>query len=320
MRARAGKLDKMNHLPFSITAYLLNGVAVTVDKFLLSKHIPDPLVYVFYFSLVSLVGLLLIPFAQVPSTPVILIASLSTLLWTTGAYFMFKALQIGLVTRVVPVIGTLIPLFLLMESVINYSITPNQVVAVLFLVLGLIFLTSFDWKGKIRKEEIVFIILSSIFFAVSYSVLRQAYVLADNFFSVFVYSRPVLVPVGIALFILPQTRERIFPRKKQEDKEKLSGLFTSKAGIFFAGGQICAGISELLLTFSVSLANPALVNSLQGVQYVFLFLMNLVLAKKYPHIFSERLTSGVVVTKTIGILAIGVGLYILSINATNNLY
>ncbi|MBU1000369.1 hypothetical protein KKE78_03175, partial [Patescibacteria group bacterium] len=95
----------MSHIPFTLTAYLFNAFSVLANKFLLNKTIPDPLIYVFYISLASLLAVFCLPFTKIPSFEVFLIASLSTMLWTLGAYFMFKALKIGQVSRVIPIIG-----------------------------------------------------------------------------------------------------------------------------------------------------------------------------------------------------------------------
>ena len=304
----------MGHLPFAVTAYLLNGIAVTIDKFLLSKQIPDPLTYVFYFSLISLATLLFIPFVEAPSLNIILIASLSTLIWTIGAYFMFKALQIGQVSRVIPVIGTLIPIFLLIKGFITGTINSGQTTAILFLVLGLIFITIFDWKGKIEKKEIILEVGAAFLLALSYLILRQAYLSEDGFLSVLIYSKPVLVPVGLALVLLPQTRARIFNAKIYNTSKSFFSLIKSKTALLFGLGQISAGVSELLIVFSVSLADPALVNSLQGTQYVFLFFLNLGLSKKYPAIFSEDLVPKLLISKFLGIILIGVGLYLLAVS------
>lgn len=311
----------MNYLPFTITAYILNSIAVTVDKLLITKKIPDPLVYVLYFSVVSLIALLFIPFVAPPNFLVLLIASTSTLLWTSGAYFMFHGLKIGQVSRVIPVIGTLIPVFLLLQGIFSSSLVQSQIIAIIFLISGLIFLTIFDWKGKIEKKEIMFEVLSALFFAVSYIVLKEAYLRA-NFLTVLVYSRPILIPVGLMLIIIPASRKIIFPEKKQENSEKISfwkSFFKSKTPLIFAVGQFCGGISELLLTFSVSLASPALVNSLQGVQYVFLFILNLFLSKKNPEVFKENLTVKIMAVKFLGIISIGFGLYLLA-SGPKNLY
>lgn len=295
----------MGHIPFSLLAYFLNAVSVTIDKFLLTRHIPDPLVYVFYFSLVSMVALLLLPFAGTPSIAVLSLASLSTVLWTSGAYFMFKAFQKGVISRIVPVIGTLIPLILLTEAGINQTINLQQAWAVVVLLFGLVFLTVPERGGGMGRKEMVLIVLSASLFAVSYMVLRQAYLKAD-FLTVFVWSRPVLIPVGLVIIFLPRLRKIVF------SPHGLKVKINSKTGLLFFTGQVAGGSAELLLTFSVSLATPALVNSLQGVQYVFLFVSSLLLSKKFPDVFEERFDTKVLLLKTVGIVFIGAGLYLLA--------
>lgn len=297
----------MNHLPFTITAYLFNALAVLASKFLLNKAIPDPLIYVFYISLFSLPAILAIPFTNIPSLQVFSMASVSTLFWTTGAYFMYKALKVGQVSRVIPIIGTTVPLILLIFASGTNVLTFAQTTAVLTLILGMVVLTLPDWGGKFSQKELTFELMSAICFALAYVILRQAYLQLD-FFSVIVWSRPVLLPLGLAFFLSPTLRRKIIT------PEGLKINFLSGAGMIFLGGQISGVISELLLLFSISLANPALVNSLQGTQYVFLLFFALVLSKKLPAVFQEKYTPLILILKFLGIGLISYGIYFLSIS------
>lgn len=292
------------YLFFAILANLLNSIALTVDKFLITKVIPDPLVYVFYFSLISFVALLGIPFTQFPSSQVFILASTSTLSWTLGAYLMFWALKTGQVQRVVPVIGTIIPLILLAISSITGGISPNQTVAVLILVLGLVFLTFQDLRGRLLLKELFLEVLSAIFFALAYLMLREAF-LKQDFLTVLIWSRPVLLPLGVVIILIPKGREIVLSVTKQ-------GSNLKKAGLLFVGGQISAGVSELLLLFAISLANPTLVNSLQGTKYVFLLIFAFILGKKYPDIFKRQRGGWQLLTTILGIILIGAGLAFLA--------
>lgn len=296
----------MSHLPFALAAYFLNAVAVTIDKFLLVKHIPDPLIYIFYFSLVSVLALLALPFTHIPELPVLAFASLSTILWTAGAYFMFKALQQGHVARVIPIIGTLIPLILLGHAVLDESISLDEIWAVVVLILGLIFLTLPDWKGGIRKKEVLYEVLSATLFAYSYILIRTAF-LQDDYFSVLVWSRMILLPLGLFIFLIPSLRNRVLYKPSSRQF-----MMLSFAGVLFVIAQIAGGLGELLITYSVALANPAVVNSLQGTQYIFLLIFSLVLARWHPQIFKESLGFMNLAGKVLGIFLIGFGLYILS--------
>lgn len=295
----------MSHLPFTILAYFFNATAVLIDKFLLAKHIPNPLIFIFYFSLFSLLAFLLVPFVKLPTGSVFLLASLSTLLWTSGAYFMFKALQVGQASRVIPVIGTLIPVILAVEAFYSQTISTTQVTAIVLLVLGLVFLTLVDWKGNIKVKEAAFELLSAGLFAMSYLILRQAYLQAD-FLTVLVWSRFIIIPLSLIILLIPHFRKVVFSSNRP-----LFNLF-SKAGLLFLFAQGAGGLSEILITFSVSLANPALVNSLQGTQYAFLFLFSIILARRFPRVFQEKLSVQTVLSKITGIGFIGSGLYLLA--------
>ena len=285
----------MSHLPFTLLAYFFNSLSVLSNKFLLSKTIPDPLIYIFYISLFSLAAVFALPFTIIPSASVLYLSSLSTIFWTLGAYFMFWALKSGQISRVIPIIGTLIPLILLIFASKTNAISPAQIWAVLILVLGMIFLNLKSLLSlSISKKEILFEILSAGFFAFSYILLREAYQKSD-FFSVLIWSRLILIPLTIFILILPALRRKIIT----SHGPKLN--FFSKTGLIFLGGQFSGVISELLILFSISLANPALVNSLQGTQYIFL----LVLAR-------EKHTNKELLPKLAGIIAIGAGLYLLA--------
>lgn len=295
----------MRYLPFIFLAQFLNSISVLIGKYLLIGSIQQPILYIFYISIFSLVAIFFLPFTKVPSLEVFFLASVSTLLWTTGAYFMLKSLQLGNASRVIPVIGVLIPLLLLVESVWGHTVTSREVLAIVFSVLGLAFLTVTEWRGKVGIREIVFEFISAVFFAASYVFLYTAYT-KETFLTVLVWSRFVLIPVGIFIIVIPALRSKIFNR----DKKKLN-LF-SKTGLLFLGGQCAGGISELLLTYSISLASPAIVNSLQGIQYIFLYLGGIFLSKKLPNIFSEQHSFWGQLSKLVGIIFIAAGLYMLA--------
>ncbi len=294
----------MNYIPIALLSYFLNSIAVTVDKFLLSKNIPDPLIYVFYFCVIGLFVSLGIPFTHLPSSEIIILGSISTLLWTIGAYFMFKALKSGQVQRVIPIIGTVTPLTLLILASGTNSISLKQELAIIILIMGLVILTFKDWKGKLSWQELYLEIASGVLFALAYYLLRLAF-LKEDFFTTLVWSKPILIPVGIGFLLIPNLRNRIIPILRPNGS-------IQKGAPLFAFGQICAGISEILLTYSISLANPALVNALQGVKYVYLLIFSLILGKKYPQIFQNKLQGISLTGQILGIGLIGLGLYILA--------
>lgn len=293
----------MPHLPFTLSAYFFNALSILASKALLNKTIPDPLIYVFFISLISLLAVFTLPFTNIPSLEVFSSASLSTLLWTLGAYFMFKALKIGPVSRVIPIIGTVVPLILLSFASQTNAITTTQTWAILVLVLGMVFLSISDWQLNLKLREFLFEILSAISFALSYIILRQT-LLKFDFFSVLVWSRLILLPLGLLILAVPAWRRKIITSSLSLSLRRPGSInFLSKAGLIFIGGQLSGTISEFLLLFSISLANPALVNSLQGTQYIFLLIFE-----------RQSRPPKVLLSKIAGILLIGIGLYLLRVN------
>lgn len=296
----------MSYLPFAILAQFLNSVAVTIDKFLLTQTVPDPLIYIFYFSLISSLALFAIPFVQTPAAAMLILASLSTVAWISGAYLMLTALKAGQVQRVIPVIGAATPIFLLLPTFQSLSL--SQITAIIILIAGLLFLTLEDLAGKFNKKELLLEIISALFFALSYYLLRLAFE-KQGFLTVLVWSRPVLIPLGILILIIPGLRRKItsFLGSKQNRPGKGIGIF-----VF---GQVSAAASELLLWFSISLASPAIVNSLQGIKYVFLLLFSLILGKKFPDIFKISFKGIAALSQILGVGLVGMGLYILAFSS-----
>lgn len=295
----------MKYLFFVFLSYFLNSIAVSVDKFLLTKTIKDPLVYIIYFSAMSFLVVFAIPFIPPPSLKVLAFASLSTLFWTLAAYLMFKALKSGQVQRVIPVIGVVTALVLLILAAQTGAVTNKEVLAIIFLIIGLVFLTITDWKGKLAKDEIILEFLSGFLFALSYYFLRLAFERQD-FLTVLVWSRPVLLPLGVIFLIIPNLRAKILPFLQPK-----IGLI-NKSSLLFVFGQISAAISELLLVFSISLTSPAIVNSLQGIKYIFLLIFALLLGRKFPAIFKNNFSKKFLFSQSAGIVFIAIGLYLLA--------
>jgi drug/metabolite transporter (DMT)-like permease len=297
----------MSYLPIALAAYFLNGAGALIDKFLLTEDIKHPIVYVFYISVLSLVALLFLPFTTIPTLTVLGLASLSTFSFVVAEYCLYCALRIGQTSRVIPIIGTLVPLFLLVEGIYSQTLTSGQVTAVAILILGIIFLTITGWRGAVIKKELVYEILAGIFFAAAYLLIRQAY-LRETFFTVLIWSQVVLLPLCIILIVFPRTNRLILDKSSHQPKFH----FLSKEGFLFFMARAAGGGGQILLSYAVSLTSPALVNALQSTQYGFLFIAALLLHKRFPVVFKERFTLASILTKAIGIICIGIGLYVLT--------
>ena len=104
--------------------------------------------------------------------------------------------------------------------------------------------------------------------------------------------------------------------KKSSRKEIFSKQIISdkKTQAVFLGAQLCGGAANFLQSFAISLtpfAFLATVNSLRGIQYVFLFLITLFLTVFFPKILKEEISKGILIQKIIAIVLIVAGLALL---------
>lgn len=105
----------MNWFIIVIIAYLLNAIAMIVDKALLKKSIPEPIVYTFYIGLLGLIFIpILMPFGfGVPSAYLIVISLLAGIFFIVALLIFFRALKGDDASQVIPVIGGLSPIIIM---------------------------------------------------------------------------------------------------------------------------------------------------------------------------------------------------------------
>lgn len=104
----------MSWIIIVITAHLLNAGSFLVDKFLLVKAIPKPVVYAFWIGVLGIVSVLLLPFGFVmPSASDLAFALVAGVFFELALLSFFTSLQWLETSRVVPVVGGLQPLLIL---------------------------------------------------------------------------------------------------------------------------------------------------------------------------------------------------------------
>lgn len=300
----------MNWLLISIIAYLFFAVVFIIDRILLTKSIPNPLVYAFYVGILSILVLILAPFGLIlPSAWQILIALLTGLLYIAALIVFYRALQKYEASRVVPMVGSLVPIFTLVLAFVFLSerLTFWQIIAFFVLVIGGIFI-SFE-KGalgySVKGWQLV--LLAAFIFGLFYVLSKYVY-LHQPFISGFIWGRLGSFLGALILLALPQTRKIIFGVSGAvKQKTKISLIFISSLSL--------AALAFFLVNYAVSLGNVSLVNALQGVQYIFLLFVVILLAKKFPQLLDEKITKGAIIQKLLAILLISLGLGILALNS-----
>lgn len=314
----------------AVGAYFINAGVYVADKFLLSKKIHSSIVYAFYVGIWSIFNFALLFFAPwVPSFRELSIDLLAGFLFLCTLVFWYKALHQSEATRVVPIVGALTPIFsyLLSYIFLGDTLSERQLLAFLILIYGGILVsvkrTRFykikemsqrirgvlgDMLGGIHAQfrptqRLIFnSTVSALFFAGYYVLIKYIYSI-QPFIGGFVWSRLGTFLGVILILFVPSWRKLIFADRKKARAPK--NLF------FFLAVRLLAAAAFIMLNWSVSKVNVSLINSLQGVQYVFLFLLVMFLSAKHPKIMEEEMGGGVLLQKIIGVLLVGTGLYML---------
>ena len=288
-----------------ILAYLFFSVSSLADKLILSGP-PEPKSYTFYIGALNILAVLLIPFVQfglpnIASLPWMIMAA-SVL----GLYSMFIALEKFDVSRVMPTIGAVQPIFIFVLIFLfwgSQSMNSTDTLAFIILLIGSSII-SFEKNIRISGDYLKIILFSSLMFSLDY-VFSKIVFLNQPFWQGLIWMRMFSFILVLFFLFSAGFRKEIF--KKQN-------LLNKKTGVIFLFGQASGGTANVLQSFSIFLAPVAflpIMNSLRGIQYVFLFLITLFLSFFYPKILKEKISKISVTKKIISILLIAFGLALL---------
>ena len=320
----------------SLTAYFLLALAAVIDKYLLDKRISRPTTYAFYVGVFGLMALFLFPFGFFVPLFATLVLSLSSGFISILAFYSFYViLQKSEASRVVPVIGGFSPIFVLILSsfFLGESLKAIEYPAFFFLISGGVLISlAIKYDGiHVQKPETVKIfiatVISAFLFALSF-VFFKAAVFGTPFINAFIWSRLGGFSASLIFLIPIASRQNIFATPKTWfsgfSVKKLSGseadaraLIQDKrmisTGSLFAINKIIGATGFFLLNYAISIGKVSIVNAMQGVQYALVFIIALLLSRKYPDILREDFSSLAVLEKILGIGLVAGGLLLLAL-------
>jgi len=302
----------MNWLIVAIIAHFIFALVFIVDKFLLSKTVLQPRAYAFYVGLLGIFALLLIPFgfALLPLGQII-VSFMAGVLFILAILFFYRLIQLGEVSRIIPIVGGAVPVFTLILTYLflGERLTVYQLVAFFLLVFGGVIML---WPRKDRisplatksplTKKLTLAIIAALFFAGSY-VLTKFIFIYQPFINGFIWIRLGSFLGAWLLFFWPGSRQIILKTTKTIKIKSVSLLISNKT---------LSAIAFILLNYAIFLGSVTLVNSLQGVQYIFLLIIALFLSKKFPQILKEQISREMILQKIMAILFIVLGLGILA--------
>lgn len=295
-----------------VIAYLLNASATAIDKFLLSKKIPNPAVYAFFISALSVLGVVLIPFGfhSIPFLQIV-IALLTGVVFTFAYLFMFKALGENEASRITPFMGGLQPIFVFVLAWIflGESLGILAIVAFFVLVIGTIILSRQGGQSakqqRLSRRSYLYATIATILFAIAYTATKYVYN-QDGFITGFVWTRLGTFLGAMLLLAYPKNFMDIIGGLKKPQQQQ-------KTGLLFIIGQGAGALSFILVSYAISISSSvAIINASRGLEYVFLLLILIILSRKFPKVLSEKMTPKIVLQKSLATAFIIVGLILLA--------
>ena len=228
---------------------------------------------------------------------------------------LYTALRLGEASKIITLIGGSVPIFTIILSylLLGERFTDSQYIAFFYLIFGTLIISYFPsghdlwtkvfiWFGlenQKRIKSILIALLSSLLFSLFFVGSKYLYN-NQEFLSAFIWIRIGSFIAVLSFLISKDNRREIFRSIK-----KLKG----NNRLLFFGNQSLAALGFFLQNYAISLGSVALVNSLQGVQYVFLLILASFFTIFYPKVIKEKISKFIILQKLIAIILITIGLY-----------
>lgn len=295
-------------LYIAILSYCINAVVLVVHKLFLSKSLPSPVAYAFFDGMLSLMVLLFVPFGFLwLAWDVALFSILTGAIFFFGFILLLKALREGEASIIVPVSGAFTPIFIFAISnfLFQESFSNKILLAFVLLVIGGFLIALRPKKVFKRKvwlhEGFWFAFASSFFYGLAYTFTKYVY-LQTTFLNGFIWIRFGNFATALGLLLFARNRKKIFAVGKSTGKT---------VSYLFVGNKALASLGFIILNYAIFLGSATLVNSLQGVQYVIVFLLALLLTHQFPKFLKEEVNKNILLQKIISIGLIGAGIWLL---------
>ncbi|MGA2417672.1 MAG: DMT family transporter [Candidatus Staskawiczbacteria bacterium] len=293
---------------FAITsACLFFSLAYLGDKLVLSGR-PKASSYTFFVGVLSVLVVVLIPFIKFrfPGSAALLWIILAALVYVIGLYAMFYAIEKFDVSKVMTTIGATQPILIFVLTWLFFgavAMSKTNILAFILLIAGSIII-SFEKNSKATGSYFKITIFSSLMFSLNY-VFQKFVFFNQPFFQGLIWINIFVFLFALVFLLSRNSRKEIFEKKGILDKKTMSLFICSQAS---------GGLANILQSFAIFLAPVAflpIVNSLRGVQYIFLFLMTLFLSIFFPKILKEEISKKIIFQKIVSIILIVAGLALL---------
>lgn len=263
-----------NWLLIAAASQLLLGLSAVFDKLFLRRNLFNPWQYTFWLCLLSLFAFAVLPFGTVAiSWPIFGAALLAGVLFGLGLLALYISLAKTEASLSLPAIAGFSALFAWFFSwpLLHTPIERGELGGfVLLLIGGAILFVIEERKARLRTALLA--LVSAALLGLS-QVLSKFVFLESSFVAGFVWTK-----AGMVLLILPALLSP-WLRKKIIFSESSRAAFVRR-GVWYLGNRFLAAIGSLLFAVAVFLAHPALVQAMQGLQYVVIFVLGWALLRE----------------------------------------
>jgi len=290
-----------------IFSYLFFALASLGDKIVLAGP-SKPKTYTFLVGALSLLSVLLIPFVEFgfPSLIGWGFIILEAIVYVAGLYAMFYALDRFDVSKVISVIGATQPIIIALLTILYWGyqgIKGNEALAFVILLTGSA-LISVDKNLRIDRKAFFLSLTTAVLFSLDFVFTKFIYN-EMPFWQGFIWMRIVSFVIVLFFFLDKGFRKEI---------KEGNGESKKRTGIIFIVAQMFGGLAGILQSLAISLVPVtylAIMNSMKGIQYAFLFILVVLFSIFLPRVLKEEMSKRAIIQKIISILLIGLGLAIL---------
>ncbi len=291
----------------AIAGYMSMALSQLLDKALLNVAFKEVKSFVFLIAILSVLVVFMIPFGVTFISPqLLLISTIGGSLFVLGLIPFLSALQGDDASRVIPLVGGLVPVVTLLGEVVFLGavFTSRNLLAFSLLVIGSILLTV-THSGSNRRSLLAVgkAIIGATLFAASFVITKYVFD-QTTFINGFFWMRVGSLLVAVYLIFLPEVRSGLKDFFKNNSKLIQSGYFATQG---------VNALGFVLQSFAISLASVSLVNALQGAQYFFVIAFVAIAAKFKPDLLGEKITKGIIVEKLTAVVIIIAGIALLAL-------
>lgn len=298
----------------AIVGYIFLAVVNIFDKFILTKAVPKPVVFVFYSTVLVLPIFILLLFGAgyLANLTDYLIAAVGGVFFGLALWAMYIGFQQSEISHAGPLLGAVTPFFVLIlgQLFLRESLTVYQTIGVFVLILG-----SF-WVAMEKSQQhqgwhrgMLWVLLSGLLYAISHVASKYTYDVY-GFYSGLVWTRGFMGLFGAALLLSP-TVWKTFLRPKSKQANHTSA---PKQFVLVLASRTLAVAAVLLIQYATAVGSVTLVNALAGVQFAWLIIMIALLTKFAPRLFKEKFIDGELRSEFLAVLVIAIGLALVFIS------